>query len=863
MTRAQRFDAPFQADVSVDAQSVAAFKSFIESTLANEDKLADVLMSSKALRQRYSYDKKTRTFSSHSGSFEQFANEIGYESAISGFMSAIKASPTHTTFSKISESDLIKYTIACHAVYKKAARKYKEPNGRWYIHHGLRMLDEVIKSNTYTELVQQLDHLIEAHKGDWSTEHRVGIENLLKTLHESSVSLDEKIILGNQLIVNIAENKPNTTQNDAVFQSTTVIYEERLDELSHSLQPMLYYPKNTKQQLNIRMNRRHCYYMDTETKVLTYVNAYGTITPIEDSELLTREVAKMAHKNGQWILEYAHPKYREEASFHVSRQDSALYGVGFQMTQDRMKKLIPSHYPQDPMLQLAQEAMKNLSSGGSSLQRLSSYLTRDQELLNRQRLTRLTLVHDIINRCLPVEIRTSSSLPKDADFEGEGASLYVLVGDVSDPSQSGLWHIDRSNDRPKFTKLSVSSEQLDCLQHLFMGAAEKDTSHSKQELLDWYQSGLTASSTFLTNGASSIPLTLDLSKRISKLLLSDSQFFKNFVDDYDYATASCHLTDILSTVPKTELNARFLKRCHFIQTYLDSIGNDFYKHYPETRWIVSIEHRIKILEVLAQAIINPHADNVKHYLRVQHRIYYEPFKEEHKLLYEPSSFVWDENKLYYVNEHHEVIDVAMTPSMLETLQRIEEDAQVGQNLYISTSDVYELMTKPKLFSYQAGFPVGIETSWIDSRWYNPFHVDRTRGLHTGTAQEMLLELYDRELSNIALLHKLCMVIADVIIPGVLAFMGNVVALGWLLLHTLSHLAFHVVMIVVTIKWCYEFIDSLFCNTGILDTKSVHLDKTLEELGHELDKIREQLPALEEGLGSSQTGAFSMSTMQGI
>ena len=339
-------------------------------------------------------------------------------------------------------------------------------------------------------------------------------------------------------------------------------------------------------------------------------------------------------------------------------------------------------------------------------------------------------------------------------------------------------------------------------------------------------------------------LDAETARNIPQYVLSDMKIYQHLLEDRTYYETSNELIDLLETTEKTPENTRLIQRCRTIHQQLELIEQDRLHSFPDSRGVVPPAIRQKIMQMMMELIRDKNSPAAKHYFRTQHRVYRTSIPEGESDLdqYEPASFIWDgQNRLCYLNEHKQKTDVTMTDSIRRKLHGITEKPNSDKH-HISPNDVYELMTRPRLFYYYCNIPIGLDLRWFDYTYYIPLKFDRSQGLHTGTAQEMTREIHEQKLSVSKLLFKLGEMLILMVIPLILTSVGIVIPYPALLGH-LGATIVEWILMVWNIQFTFEYLRYTLLMNELAHPELNHLDKMMVGLNEDVKKLAD----LEQGI----------------
>jgi hypothetical protein len=462
---------------------------------------------------------------------------------------------------------------------------------------------------------------------------------------------------------------------------------------------------------------------------------------------------------------------------------------------------------------------------------------QDHGIAFRHRMAGLIQIKEMLQGKTTREVRATHTRPNMADYLGRGRNTYVFFDDPSDPAKAELWHVDRSNDTPVLTQFPMNIEQINRFNFMFSGA-------SSEPLLDdatpdekaWYQLGQKAPvQKVLHSEDVVICLSSESARKIPELVLSDMKIYRHLMEDRTYFETSNELIDLLENTEKTEENTRMIERCRTIHEHLELIARDRLRAFPDSRGVVPPAKRQQIMQMMMEMVRDKNSPEAKHYFRTHHQVYKANFDADQLDQYEPSSFVWDgEDNLCYLDEEKNKVDVPMTDSIRRKLRAITNNPDPKEQK-ISADDVYQLMTRPKLFYYYCGVPIGFDLRWFDFSYYIPLKLDWSKGLHTGTAQEMLHDIHAQKLSVTNLLYAFSRVLLLLVIPVILASFGFAIPYPELIGQFASSIL-QVILLVWNIEFTFNYLRFTLLMNDLAHPELNQLDKMLKDLNTDYEQL---------------------------
>ena len=624
--------------------------------------------------------------------------------------------------------------------------------------------------------------------------------------------------------------------NDAVSRYE---YESLMQELSDILQPILYYPESVQQQANLREYARHCFFVDPDTQALHYINTMGTVFLISETALLAKTIKDIKPVKGKkWMIPYEKTK-TDQWHFEVEKRPTSEYGTAFTLDAHKISLLLPEGFPQDPIIKLAESTVKKTKAYYYSLQRTMSLFGQDHILAFQQRIAGLVQTKEMLQGKTTREVRQTHSRPNMADYMGRGRNTYVFFDHPTIPEKSEFWHVDRSSDTPVLTQFPMDEIQSYYLNYMFSGAKSEafpDLLKDTPDVEKWYKLGQKAHlKKHLGSEGAIISLDGESARRIPELLLSDMKIYNHLLEDRTYFETSNELVNLIETTKRTPENTRLLERCQTIHTHLELIAKDRLRSFPKSRGIVPPAKRQKIMQMMMEVIRDKNSPEATHYFRNDHTVYKEVFDPNQLDQYEPASFVWDGgSQLCYLDEQKKKVDVEMTDSIRRKLQKITNNPDPKAHV-ISANDVYDLMTRPRLFYYYCGVPIGLDFRWFDYTYYIPLKFDRSKGLHTGTAQEMIRDIHEQKLAVMNLLYKLGEMIVLMVVPVVLAAFGIAIPYH-LLLGKLGAIIVEWIMIVWNVEFTFNYLRYTLLMNDLAHPELNQLDSMIKELNADVEKM---------------------------
>ncbi|MCX7090596.1 MAG: hypothetical protein NTU48_03995 [Legionellales bacterium] len=825
----------------------AQFEHQLPLLFADDHAVAQLLTERFLLQNRYHYDKKAQHFKCRSKKKFDFYAENRPEK---DFYALLNPGPPKRNLAQyLSESDLVKYyLIYCWAAEFAQQNKW---DAAWQASFKTAMQEQICQKSK-----QYLDNVIRDHQ-DICSVHKNKLFGFLMKRIAQIPSLAQRVQYYQQLTEQVAQkhfHHDNTKQHVFCKYTEAVTryeYELLLQELNEAVQPILYYPRSAQQQANLCEYGRHCFFRDRDTKDLKYINSMGTIFTLPDTLLLAKNAHKIQANGNKWMLEYQPlntPNKRDH--FLVDRMHSADFGTAFRVDSSMMHTLVPKGLPEDPIIKHAEKTLKKTKQYYQTLQRGIALFNPDHLLAFQHRMAGLIQVKEMLQNKPTREIRQTKVRPIATDFMGRGRNTYVFFTDPSHSEHTELWHVDRSEDTPVFTQFPMQDEQATRIRNLFDGARSSNVVMLEEDAYKWYQFGRHAQRrNIIDSDSAMLRLAPDVAKRIPELVLSDMPIYQHFTSDWTYYETSNELMDVLENTEKTRDNKRMIARCHTIHQQLNLIEQDRLKVFPDSRGIVPPDKRQEIMRMMIALVKDKNSAEAQHYFRTKHRVYHVALQADQSLdEYEPSSFVWDDHQtLWYLDEHRHKKEVLMTDSIRRKLQDIA--AKAGENAqYISANDVFELMTRPRLFYYYCNIPVCLDLRWFDYSYFIPLQFDRSKGLHTGTAQEMLRAIHEHKLSASVLLYKFGEVLIMEVIPIILAQLG-IMDFPYYLFSKIESAIIFWVFLVWNVQYTYEYIRFTLLMNDLVHPELNQLDNMLQELNNDVSKLHD----LEQGLVPEDSG----------
>lgn len=785
------------------------------------------------LQQRYQFDTKAQQFS---GKGKKKFISYTSQSLEKEFYTLIHPKQSLGSFvDYLSESELIKYYL----IYNWAAdyAHQHHMSADWKTQFLNSMHQHILQKKQ-----QSAEAILAVNQANWSAA-KTRLYGLLLHGIAGKNSIEQKIYSYYQLIEQ-SEGKHfyhDGSKQHIFSQYAEAVsryeYELLMHELTESMQPMLYYPKSVQQKINLLEYARHCLFYDFETDELKYINSYGTVFTLPEHQLLAKspdEIEPATH--GKWSIPYK--KGTQSWELRVSKQFSEKFGAGYSLDGRMLKSLVPMGFPEDPLLKLVDKTLKKTKNYFFSLQRMLSLFGQDQMIAFQHRTGALIQIKETLLGKTTREIREVHSRPSMQDYMGCGRNTYVFFEHPSEPSQSELWHVDRSQDTPVLTQYPLSAKQSDQLCYLFCGARseapplpEFDDAVLSQK---FYQIGKEARQR-KKNDQLILLMDEEMAREIPKLALSDMPIYRHLLDDRTYYETSNELIDVCENTEKTPENTRLIERCRTIHQQLELIEQDRLHAFPESRGVVPPDKRRKIMQMMIELIKDKNSPKARHYFRTEHQIYLGYYRADHIDQYAPASFIWDgADTLCYLDEKKNKIDVPMTDSIRRKMRKIMENPNPEEHT-MSANDVYELMTRPRLFYYYCGIPIGLDFRWLDFSYYVPLKFDRSQGLHTGTAQELMREIHEQKLSVTQLLYKFGEALILLIIPLILTACGIAIPYPDIL-GTLGACILDWFFLLWNIEYTFNYLRFTLLMNDLAQPELNQLDKMLVELNHEVKKM---------------------------
>ncbi len=827
----------------------AQFEHQLPLLFADDHAVAQALADNRLLQDRYHYDPKTQHFRCRSKKKFHFYAENSPEKDFYALLHPHL--PKQNLAQCLSESDLVKYyLIYCWAA--DFAHQHKL-DATWEASFQAEMQQKILQKSK-----QHIETVILSHQTKWSAPKNKLYSFLMKQVSKTS-SLPQRVH-AYKALADQAQQKHfyhDQTKSHVFNRHTEAVaryeYELLMHELSMAVQPILYYPKTVQQQDNLCEYGRHCFFRDKDTKELKYINSWGTIFTLPSTTLLAKNTNQIKANGSKWVLEYQDPRSQNKvAHCLVDKMHSTDFGTAFRLDSEMVHSLVPKGLPEDPIIELAKKTLKSTKQYYQALQYGISLFTPDHILAFQHRMAGLIQIKEMLQNKPTREIRQTKDRPIMSDFMGPGRNTYVFFEDPLDPEHTELWHVDRSENTPVLTQFPMQDEQADKIRYLFDGARsieppmlEDDDDHK------WYQLGQHVQRKRIIDADyAMLRLDPDAAKHIPQLALSDMDIYQHLTDDWIYYETSNRLIDLLENTEKTPENKHMIQRCYTIHQQLNLIEKDRLHAFPESRGVVPPEKRQEIMQMMIALVKDKNSPEARHYFRDRHRIYHAVLQEDQLDEYEPSSFIWDEqDTLYYLDDKKNKVVVPMTDSIRRKLQSIADQTDLNEQS-ISANDVYELMTRPRLFYYYRSIPVWLDFRWLDFTYYVPLKFDRSKGLHTGTAQELLRGIHEYKLSISALLFKLGEMLMMVVIPLILAAHG----IDFPYEEVLGKLGATIVawvFLVWDIEFTYHYLKYTLLMNDLVHPELNQLDKMLQDLNNDVSK----LSSLEQGLlyedGSSE------------
>lgn len=820
------------------SESKAIFKEKLPLFFSDSLAVTAVLKHDHVLQQRYAYDSKTGHFKcKEEKKFVDFASGNPEKK----FYALLNPDdPNKDLTQTLSDSDLVKfYLIYCWAADFAHQHKLGSEWQTWF--------EAEMQEHIYEKTKQDLESLIFTQRSKWSKAKSKLYAQLLKNTEQLS-SVEQKARYYHQMMEQI-EHKHFYSDGSSqhVFSQYSELlahyeYETLSQELTEALQPILYYPQTDQQQANICNFAKHCLFRDKDTKELKYINSTGTIFTLPSTFLLAKNANQIKMLNGRWQIEYKKSETSKKIEyFEVDKKKSEEFGEAFRLDAQMVSKLVPSDFPEDPIVKLANKTLKDTKHHYYTLQHTLSLFGQDHVVAIQHRMAGLVQIKEMLEGVTTREVHQTKVRPNGNDYIGRGRNTYIFFDNPEHRDQAELWHVDRSHDVPVLTQFPMDIYQANRIRFMFNGAQSGAPPRvgidNIEECNEWYELGEKAQK---IQGNTVLRLSPEAARNIPQLLLTDMEMYEYLITDRTYYETSNELTDVLENTEQTPENKRLIQRCRDIHSHLYLIEQDRLRAFPKSRGVVPPHIRQKMMQMMTSLVLDKNSPEARHYFRTEHRVYQADFQEENLDQYAPASFVWDDgqDKLYYLDEYKKKTEVTMTDSIRRKLTKVMAQPHAAQQV-ISANDVYELMTRPRLFYYYCGFPIGLDLRWFDFTYYIPLKFDRSKGLHTGTAQEMTREIHEQKLSVMNLLYKLGEAIIMLVIPLILASLG--IDIPWEeFLGALQVTIIYWVLMVWNIEYTFDYLRFSFLMNDLTHPELNQLDKMLQEL----DEDVKNLPSLE-------------------
>lgn len=818
--------------------SVTQFTHQLSLMCADDHPSSHLLTSSVPLQQRYQYNSKTGHFKCKGKkNFELYVKN----SPEKDFYALLNPNLSKRNLGQyISESDLIEYYLVyCWAA--DFARKHNMAE-EWQ-----SLFAAEIQKQICRKAKEQLATIIRYHHSEWPASKTKLYLLLMKNVAETA-SFEQKNLYYQQLIAQSTQKHfyhENSKQN-VFYQYKDAVdryeYELLMQELSDALEPILYYPRTQAQQNNICQYAKHCFFIDIDTKELRYVNTAGMVLSIPETTLVTKRVHQIQSMEEKSIIEYQDPTHLNQVSLlSVDRINSAEFGVALPVDDQMMKLLIPSNLPKDPIIKLAEKTLKATKQYYQGLQQTLSLFNQEMVLAQQHRMAGLIQIKEMLRSEPTREIIQTKMKPKMSDFMGRGRNTYVLYDNGKNPDSMQLWLVDRSTDTPVLTQFPMNYSQAGALRYMFMGARGLANPvrwiDDADEYDQWYHVGVDAQRIKADDQDKvTIRLSPEQAKNIPKMLLSNMSIYEHIIEDWIYYETSNALIELLENTKKTRENQRLIERCRTIHRQLELIEQDRLHAFPNSRGVVPPALRLKMMQMMMTLVTDKNSPEARHYFRSEHFIYRGSFQSDNVDDYEPASFIWDDSqdKIVYLDEHKKKVDVPMTDSLRRKLHTLAKRAK-STKFSISVDAVYDLMTRPRLFYYYHGVPISFDFSWLDFTYYVPYRMDRSKGLHTGTAQEMTREIHDCKLSLSSLLYKFGEVMIMLVIPLICA--ANGIDFPYeAVFGKLGEVIIAWIFFVWNIEFTYQYIKYTLLMNELAHPELNELDKMLQDLNQEVSNF---------------------------
>jgi hypothetical protein len=788
------------------------------------------------LKQRYDYDPKTHVYACQGD-----ANFLDYvhQSPEKDFYDLLNVPSLQSNLTQyLSESDCIQFYL----MYRWAAdfAHQNKLDSNWQTE-----FLTILQNGIYQQKRQNWEEIVLRSKSQWSAAKNKLFGFLVNNINDMP-EIEQKIQSYDQLIEQAQQKKfyHDGTTHHLFHQHASAVsryeYESMMHDFSQVMEPMLYYPESTQQQAFIHEYTRHALFVDKDTKELKYINVRGTVFTLPTNTLVAKGVDNVTFlKDKKWALPYKKNNNPNNIlNFVVDKHQSEDFGTGFPLDDAMLKALVPQDFPTDPLLKLANKTLKATKNYFFSLQKVRSLFGYDQIIAFQHRAAALIQIKEMLQGKTTREIRETHSKPNMKDYMGRGRSTYVFFDHPDDPAKSELWHVDRSHDSPVMTQFPLQPKQVNQFCYMFSGARSEAAPLAEFENFElnqqWYQFGKAASQQVLDTKEMVLRLDEETARNIPKLVLSDMKIYQHLLEDRTYYETSNELTHLLETTEITSANKHLIQRCRTIHRQLELIEQDRLHAFPDSRGVVPPAKRQKIMQMMMDVIRDKDAPEARHYFRTAHRVY-EEFQIGNLDKYEPSSFIWDgKNTVFYLDEHKNKIEVPMTNSIQRKLAKIMSNPNPAEQM-ISANDVYELMTRPRLFYYYCGIPICLDLRWLDFSQYVPLKWDRSQGLHTGTAAEMLRDIHEQKLSISNLLYKFGEVLILLVIPLILAAFGFVIPFPTLI-GTLGAAIVNWVLMIWNIEYTFNYLRFTLTMNDLVQPELNQLDTMLQDLNEDVKKL---------------------------
>lgn len=842
------------------SEAKAEFQNKLPALFSDMPAVSAFLNQNYVLKQRYEYKPKTGHF--HCKDEKKFVDFANRNPEKKFYALLNPDDPNRDLTQSLSENDLVKfYLIYCWAA--DYAHQHKL-GSEWQTTFANELQQHIYEKNK-----KHLESLILTKQSKWPKAKSKLYNHLLKNTEQMN-SIEQQARYYQQMVEQIDHKHfySDGTQQHVFSQNADLLnhyeYEILSQELTEALQPILYFPETDQQQANICNFSKHCLFRDKNTQELKYINSAGTIFTLPSTLLIADNASQIKAHKGRWHLEYKKNEHSQEIKyFVVDKKSSEAVGVGFRLDEKMLHTLVPDNFPEDPIIRLAAKALRDTKQHYYTLQHSLSLFGQDHIFSFQHRMAGMVQIKEMLEGVTTRELRQMDARPNVKDFMGQGRNTYIFVDNPEKREQAELWHVDRSQDFPAFTQFPMNAFQANNIRFIFNGSQSgpkpKERIEDYETAIKWYELGKHAQK---MQENKVLRLSPDAARNIPDLLLENMEMYEYLIKDRTYYETSNELTDVLENTPQTAENKRLIQRCRDIHKQLNLIEQDRLHAFPKSRGIVPPHLRKKMMQMMTALVLDKNSPEARHYFRTHHRVYQADFQEDHLDQYEESSFVWDDvqDKLYYLDENKKKTEVAMTDSIRRKLTKIMAQPQANQQI-ISANDVFELMTRPRLFYYYCGFPVGLDLRWLDYSTCIPLKFDRSKGLHTGTAQEMTRIIHEQKLSVMQLLYKLGEFIIMLVIPLVLAAFG--IDVPWdELLGELGATIVYWAFMVWNVEYTFKYLRFTLLMNDLAHPELNQLDQLIKDLDEDVKNLK--LPSVylasskrdEDDLNFSETAHIS-------